>query len=107
VAIEKFKEAYAQNVLTEERLAYSVKKILAYKYRAGLNKYKPIDLTHLYSDLNEYIYDDLNYKLYENAVTVIKNDNTTLPIRSLVNEKIAYIKMGDADNTDFVEKLQS
>ncbi|WP_417352675.1 glycoside hydrolase family 3 N-terminal domain-containing protein [Flavobacterium alkalisoli] len=107
VAIEKFKEAYAQNVLTEERLAYSVKKILAYKYRAGLNKYKPIDLTHLYSDLNEYIYDDLNYKLYENAVTVIKNDNTVLPIRSLVNEKIAYIKMGDADNTDFVEKLQS
>ncbi|QEE50409.1 serine hydrolase [Flavobacterium alkalisoli] len=107
VAIEKFKEAYAQNVLTEERLAYSVKKILAYKYRAGLNKYKSIDLTHLYSDLNEYIYDDLNYKLYENAVTVIKNDNTVLPIRSLVNEKIAYIKMGDADNTDFVEKLQS
>src|SRR5690606_38688991 len=107
LAIEKFKEAYANHVLSEQRLAYSVKKILAYKYRAGLNKYKPIDLNHLYSDLNDYAYDDLNYQLYENAVTVFKNEDNILPVRSLENEKIAYIKMGDADNDDFVEKLQA
>ncbi len=106
VAIEKFKEAYANNVLTEDRLAYSVKKILAYKHRAGLNNYKPIDLQHLYSDLNAYEYDDLNYKLYEDAVTVIKNDTQILPIRSLESEKIAYIKFGDADGSGYLEMLQ-
>ncbi|WP_330443613.1 glycoside hydrolase family 3 N-terminal domain-containing protein [Flavobacterium sp. C4GT6] len=107
LAIDKFKEAYANRVLSEQRLAYSVKKILAYKYRAGLNKYEPIEMKHLYSDLNDYVYDDLNYQLYENAVTVFKNDDNILPVRSLVNEKIAYIKMGDADNDDFIEKLQA
>ncbi|MFL9839327.1 glycoside hydrolase family 3 N-terminal domain-containing protein, partial [Flavobacterium sp. ST-75] len=80
VAVEKFRQAYADSVLTEERLQYSVKKILAYKYRAGLNNYKPIDLNNLVSDLNQYQYDALNYTLYENAVTVLKNDDNTLPV---------------------------
>ena len=35
VAINKFNEAKADGRLTEERLAYSVKKILAYKYKAN------------------------------------------------------------------------
>ncbi len=107
VAIDKFKEAYANNVLTEDRLAYSVKKILAYKYRTGLNDYEPIDLFHLYSDLNEAVYDDLNYKLYESAVTVIKNDAQAVPLKDIQSEQIAYVKLGDADGSGFLEMLQS
>ena len=106
VAISKFKEAYANNVLTDARLEYSVKKILAYKYRVGLNKYRPINLKNLYYDLNGPEYDDLNYKLYEEAVTVIKNDGEQMPIQSLENEKIAYVKMGDADGSNYLETLQ-
>ena len=33
VAIEKFRQAYADTILSEARLQYSVKKILAYKYK--------------------------------------------------------------------------
>jgi CubicO group peptidase (beta-lactamase class C family) len=106
VAITKFKEAYANNVLTDARLEYSVKKILAYKFRVGLNKYKPINLKNLYYDLNGPEYDDINYKLYEEAVTVIKNDEEQLPIQNLENEKIAYVKMGDADGANYLETLQ-
>lgn len=106
VAIEKFRQAYASDVLTEARLQYSVKKILAYKYRGGLNNYKPIGLKNLYSDLNAAEYDDLNYKLYESAVTVLKNDREVLPIMDLELEKIAYVKMGDDDNTVFLTTLQ-
>lgn len=106
VAIAKFTEAYNNGVLTQERLEYSVKKILAYKFRVGLNKYKPIDLKNLYYDLNGPEYDDLNYKLYESAVTVIKNDEQLMPIQNLENENIAYVKMGDADEKGFTEILQ-
>ena len=35
--IEKFKLAYSANLFSEERLAFSVKKILKFKYKAGLN----------------------------------------------------------------------
>ena len=106
VAIEKFRQAYADSVLTEERLQYSVKKILAYKYRIGLNKYKPIDLTNIVAELNAHEYDDLNYQLYENAVTVLKNDEDAVPVMALENEKIAYIKMGDDDGAAYLEMLQ-
>lgn len=106
VAIEKFRQAYADSVLTDARLEYSVKKILAYKYRAGLNKYKPVDLKNLVSDLNTAEYDDLNYKLYEEAVTVLRNERGIVPIMELEDEKVAYVKMGDDDGTGYLDMLQ-
>ncbi|KOS05370.1 beta-N-acetylglucosaminidase [Flavobacterium akiainvivens] len=106
VAIEKFRQAYADSVLTDARLEFSVKKILAYKYRAGLNKYKPVDLKNLYADLNAAEYDDLNYQLYEGAVTVLKNDQELVPVMELEEEKVAFIKMGDDDGTGYLEMLQ-
>jgi len=106
VAIEKFRQAYADGVLSEDRLQLSVKKILAYKYRGGLNKYKPIDLANLYNDLNGHEYDDLNYQLYESAVTVLKNEQETVPVMDLASEKIAYVKLGDDDGSTYLTTLQ-
>ena len=59
VAVKKFKEAYDKGTITEERLMYSVKKILSYKYKANLNQYQPINLDNLYQDLNAVEYDAL------------------------------------------------
>ena len=106
VAIEKFRQAYTDSILSEERLQFSVKKILAYKYKGGLNKYKPIDLTNLYNDLNAHQYDDLNYQLYENAVTVLKNEQEVVPVMELENEKMAYVKLGDDDGSVYLNTLQ-
>ena len=106
VAVEKFRQAYADSILSEERLQLSVKKILAYKYRGGLNHYKAIDLKNLYNDLNSHEYDDLNYQLYENAVTVLKNEEEVVPVMELENEKIAYVKLGDDDGSVYLNTLQ-
>ncbi|MDQ6472478.1 glycoside hydrolase family 3 N-terminal domain-containing protein [Flavobacterium sp. LHD-80] len=105
VAVVKLEEAYANNIITEERLAHSVKKILHYKFKAGLNHYKPIDMANIYNDLNPSQNDALHYKLYENAVTVLKNEKEILPIKEL-NQKIAYIKLGDDTNSAFVSTLK-
>ena len=107
VAINKFNEAKADGRLTEERLAYSVKKILAYKYKANLQNYQPIALENLYQDLNAVDYDALNYQLYENAVTVIKNETKSIPIAQLDKEKIAYIKLGNDSSGVFLNQLQN
>lgn len=107
VAIKKFNEAKKDGRLTEERLAYSVKKILAYKYKANLHNYQPIVLENLYSDLNAVEYDALNYKLYENAVTVIKNDTKSIPVAQLDKEKIAYVKLGNDSSEVFLTKSKS
>ena len=95
IAIKKFNEAREDGRLTADRLAYSVKKILAYKYKANLQNYQPIAIENLYEDLNAVAYDALNYKLYENAITVIKNEkkllNEYLNQLSLLEEQILTV----------------
>lgn len=105
-AIEKFKLAYSANLFSAERLAFSVKKILKFKYKAGLNSYKPIATANLYADLNSPENNALQYELYENAVTVLKNTAAVLPIKSLDKQKIAYVKIGDDSNDAFVSTLK-
>lgn len=105
LAIEKIKNAYNEKTITEKRLTHSVKKILHYKFKAGLNNYSPIDTKNLYSDLNASKKDALQYKLYENAVTVLQNKQELLPIKNL-NQKIAYVKLGDADHSSFLTTLK-
>lgn len=106
LAIEKFKLAYSTNLITEERLAFSVKKILKFKYKAGLNLFKPIVTNSLYNELNSPENEALNYELYENAITVLKNTASVLPIKNLESQKIAYVKIGDDSNDSFVSTLK-
>jgi len=105
VAITKFKAAFESGNLTAERLEYSVKKILKYKYLADLHNYKEVNLTNLFNDLNQSKYDAMNFKLYENALTVLKNKDKIIPIKRLEKEKIAYIKLGNDSHEDFFQKL--
>lgn len=105
LAIEKIKLAYTQGIVSEERLAYSVKKILHYKFKAGLNKLKPVETLNLYQDLNKSENDALQYQLYENAITVLNNKKEILPIKKL-DQKIAYVKFGDDDNATFLSTLK-
>jgi beta-N-acetylhexosaminidase len=105
VAITKFKAAFESGNLTADRLEYSVKKILKYKYLADLQNYKEVSLTNLFNDLNQSKYDAMNFKLYEKALTVLKNKDKILPIKRLEKEKIAYIKLGNDSHEDFFQKL--
>ncbi|MCV9932581.1 serine hydrolase [Flavobacterium sp. LS1R47] len=105
VAVQKLEVAYNDGIITEERLAHSVKKILHYKFKIGLNNYKPINMANIYDDLNPSQNDALHYKLYENAITVLKNEKEILPIKNL-DQKIAYVKLGEDVNSDFVTTLK-
>lgn len=101
----KLLEAYNKGRISENRLAHSVKKILMAKYKVGLHKYKPVEITNLYQDLNT-LEDNLIYEeAIENAITVVKNDFSLLPIKKLENKKIAYVKFGDDDSTPFLKEM--
>jgi beta-glucosidase-like glycosyl hydrolase/CubicO group peptidase (beta-lactamase class C family) len=106
MASEAICRAYQNGFFPEGRLEKSVKKILKYKYFAGLNNFKPVDTQNLISDINPSSNKALQYKLYENAITVIKNTNAILPIKNLENNKIAYVKFGDDTNNSFVSTLK-
>lgn len=106
LAEEKICLAIEDSIITAGRLAYSVKKILKYKYIAGLNKYKPAYVPGIYKEINNVESDALVYRLYENAITVLKNKNDILPIADLEKNRIAYVKIGDDSNSTFLSTLK-
>jgi len=98
--------AYREGVITEERLAHSVKKILYAKYKAGLCAYDPVNMENLWSDLNTAADHELYEEAMEKALTVIKNDSAILPIQNLQKKKIAYVNFGDDSGREFLNYLR-
>ena len=92
--------------MTEERLAHSVKKILASKFDVDLNNFKPIEIESLISDLNDDTNDVLNEAVFIDAITALKNDNI-LPLKKDANKKIAFVGLGDGGSATFLNALKS
>lgn len=107
LAKQKLVAAYENGTITEERLSMSVRKVLMAKYKVGLNKYGPVDLENISNDITG-VRNDLVYEeAIENAITVVKNDFSLLPIKNLENKKIAYVKFGDANAGPFYKMLSN
>jgi len=105
LASEKLIAAYYSKVITEERLSYSVKKILLAKYKARLHKYSPIEMSYLHEELNSVKNEVLQHELVENSLTIIKNSRATLPVKNLDLKKIAYVSLGDDSGAYFYKQL--
>ena len=95
-AINTIKAAVESDPIAAARLEESCKKILRYKFRAGLNHYKPVSTTNLMTDLKKKAYLDLRRQLYEEAVTLLRNDNKVIPLTQ--NKKIAVVTIGNTKN---------
>ena len=104
-AMQRITAAKYRGIITEERLAYSVKKILKAKYKVGLHEFEPIQIPNLLEDLNTDADRQLEEELMENALTVVKNSGAILPVKNLDLKKIAYVPLGDAIGTPFLKAL--
>jgi len=104
-SFEKLKQAVLDSTITETRLDESVKKILKAKYWAGLRTLAPVPMQNLQADLNGKDAESLHYKLVEHATTLLKNELQVFPVKDLVENKIAYVKLGDDDNATFINRL--
>ncbi|MCM4158851.1 beta-N-acetylglucosaminidase [Antarcticibacterium flavum] len=102
----KIMEAYNNGIITEERLSHSVKKILKAKYKAGLHHYLPVNPIGLEENLHTVQDRVLNEELFENAITIVKNDLGILPVKDLDTRKIAYVHFGDDSGDAFLTQLR-
>ncbi len=100
-AVGQLKAAYKKGIISEKRLAYSVKKILMAKYWAGLQNWQPQHQKAFYPTLTDSL---LNQKAFANAITLIKNDNKILPLKN-VAQKIAFVPVGEAGYQTFNKYL--
>jgi beta-glucosidase-like glycosyl hydrolase len=104
-AIEK---AVKKGDISEERIDYSVMKILETKSRLGLNENKLVDVNKVGEIINSQEEQDLSQLIADESVTLVKNDNNVIPIKkSGSNVLLLSLNNGnDKGNSDFfIQKL--
>lgn len=106
VAKTKIKEAIAAGKITEAEIDSRVFKILTTKSWLGLEEKKHIETKNIFADLNPESSDILNRKIYEKAITVIKNKERLIPIKELKNKKIACVTAGKDVGKEFRNTLK-
>lgn len=104
-AFNKIKTAVETGQIQLSDLEARVKKILKAKYWAGLNNYKPIELANLGSDLNNKNANDLKAELFEQAVTIVRNQDDILPFIHLDTTTFASVAISADYNNDFQKML--
>lgn len=105
-AFNKIKAAVESGQIPITDLDARVKKILKAKFWSGLNNYKPIEMAGLGSDLNNKKAFDLKSELFEQAVTIIKNQDNILPFVNLDTTTFASVAIS-ADATNDFQKMLS
>jgi beta-glucosidase-like glycosyl hydrolase len=87
-AIRKIRKLTRSDQQYQVQLDSSVKRILSAKYDAGLSKKQNLLLDNLVARLNKPETKLFNQRLYQEAVTVIRNEQQVLPIISLENKHL-------------------
>jgi len=106
LVLTKIMEAVQGNRLSSEEMEQKVKRLLRCKYRLGLTRPQTVRTEGIYEDLFTSEAEYLNRSLYENAVTLIKNENEILPLQKLETQKIALVRLGGEKDEAFHNTLQ-
>lgn len=80
-AIEQTTAAVSNGELTLSHIDSSCKRILYAKYFLGLNHHSPVQIENINEDINSNKDKALRRRLYQQAITVIKNKDNILPLK--------------------------
>ncbi|MBT6028692.1 MAG: serine hydrolase, partial [Crocinitomicaceae bacterium] len=100
-AIKKIKEAIKGKEISAKEITKRVRKILEYKKTFGVDKFVPIGKDNLHEDLNNKKAELLKRRIYEEALTVVKNESDVLPLTTLESKKILGISIGEPASDAF------
>ncbi len=104
--IKKITKRIKKDKLLQSQLDITVKKILAAKYVAGLQRPQRINTDNLVRKLHSPASQLLKRELAEASITVIKNKNDFLPIRLLENKSFRCITIGNESENEFPHYLK-
>ncbi|HOW30393.1 MAG TPA: glycoside hydrolase family 3 N-terminal domain-containing protein, partial [Bacteroidales bacterium] len=108
-AVDAILKAIENGTIPENLIEDKCRKVLLAKYRFGLtdNKNVFVEVEHLAEDLNSPLAESLNHKLYENSVTLLKNEREIIPILHPNVVRIACLTIGDDVPGAFEQRLDS
>ena len=104
-AIKRIKEAAKKGDISPDLIKEHCRRILMYKYKAGLDTVRPVNTNGLYERLNDPEDELLCRKLFESSVTIVKNNEDLIPLTNLDTLRIASVSAGYGITTPFQERL--
>lgn len=103
-AFRVVKQWLAAGKLDSNAVNASVKKVLLWKHRMGIEKYKPVPLEGVRADVNDNEALAVKRELIANALTLVKNEDNFLPLKS---SNIASLAIGASSGNAFQKRLAS
>ena len=102
LAMENIKKAIADSLISQKTIDERCRKLLRYKYRAGLWKKQRVNLNGLTGDLAGPLPDNLNERLYNAALTLLYNRDNILPLPVDGSRRVLMISF----NSDSLHELE-
>jgi beta-N-acetylhexosaminidase len=93
-AIEEIEKAIKEEKISQADIDERCKKILQAKYWCGLNVKQEIVTRNLSKELNTKQSEELNDRLAEASITLLKNENNFLPLKGTDSLRIVEISFG-------------
>lgn len=103
--VEEIKKAIRRGEITQEEIDSRVRKILKAKYRVGLHTPQTIQLQGVNADLDMPHVELLKQHLYENALTLARNNRGLIPFNQLGQKQFASLSIGVSTLTEFQATL--
>ncbi len=100
------KEAVLKKRIDENTITDACRKILACKYTYALPNLHPSEQAGLWSRLNPATDIALKERLYKEAITLVRNNDSLLPLKRLDTLKIASLNFGSEKINNFQTMLQ-
>lgn len=103
-AVAMIAKAIEQKRISQATIDAKVKRILAAKLWLGLDKFQAVDLRNLYRDINRPAAENLNQRLADAALTLLKSDSLLRAMDFI--KKTAIISIGTTELTEFQKQLK-
>ena len=101
LAINRIMQALNDGTVTMDDIEGHCRKILQYKYRAGLDLYSPSVIQGLYDQLNSPENVKIERSIYQEAVTLVWNPYAMLPLHDVSRLRLASLSVGASGITAF------
>lgn len=105
-AFESVNEAVTQGTLPDSLLEKKVRKILSYKYILGAHRFSPINSSTIHRRVETPRTTWLQHRIYDRAVTLLKNKHERLPLKGLDTTQITSVALGTSSSNTFQQYLK-
>ncbi len=107
VAIGAIRKAIEQGEILQEEVRDRCRKVLSWKYEAGLADCAPVATDSLYEAVNGPSNELLARAMYEESMVVLTNQDGIIPLRSFDTLQLASLGLGTGELTPFQAMLSN